>query len=78
MSGIEGWLAHLAALGENWDSYGALPPTAEALRAVDNLSFSGTSDGGVDIELIIGNTYLSVVIGPDGSVEEVFHEVDPS
>lgn len=78
MSGVDARLAHLASLEENWDSYGALPPTAEALRAAENLTFSGTSHGGVDIEIVIGNTYLSVVIGPDGLVEEVTHEVDPS
>lgn len=66
-------LAHMATIEENWDSYGAHPPTEIALAALrDRLCLYPNAEGGwgIDFEDANGQT-VSFDIDAEGLLSEV-------
>ena len=68
---------HIAALGENWDSYGAHPIAPAAIAAARNfldwgltgyVSVVPSSDSGVQLEWHYSGADIEVRFAPDGSV----------
>ena len=55
---------------ENWDSYGALPTTPEAIAAIDGMTWAPRNDGGVSLE----GTDLEISFGPDGKLKAIWFE----
>jgi hypothetical protein len=73
---------HIAALGENWDSYGAHPIAPAAIAAARNfldwgltgyVSVVPSSDSGVQLEWHYSGADIEVKFAPDGAVS-VFAE----
>ena len=75
-----GRLDELSALQEDWDSYGALPPTARAIGVASRLIVEATAhvgdvpsavmpfpNGGLQVIWERGRDELQVDVGPDGS-----------
>lgn len=60
----------LAALPENWDSYGGRPPASTAIavarRLVESVSAVPMSDGGVQVEWRGAGLDVEVVVTPAG------------
>jgi len=67
-------LSPLRDLSHNWDSYGAVPITEDALRVAEAVAFVPTCDGGVQIELHGGGVDIEIEIGPDGIVTDIYWE----
>jgi hypothetical protein len=75
------FLEALENLPPNWDSYGSIPPTPQALRGAEGLLRLLTVEafpspqvvpvpgGGVQLEWQVGPRGLEVEIRPDGSIE---------
>lgn len=59
-------VADLAGLGHNWDSYGAAPPTNEALAILRNTAVVPTKDGGVQFEWHVNGWEVELEFGFDG------------
>lgn len=59
----------LAALEQNWNSYGAPPPTLEALRVLRCLHVMPTNDGGVQIEWHCNGQDVEIEVGPNGLLD---------
>ncbi len=64
-------VAHLATLQQDWDSYGAGPPSPLALAVADAFWVVPTADGGVEIELHAGGMDIEISISPAGRVRDV-------
>jgi hypothetical protein len=68
-------LARLATFGPDWDSYGGVPITPEAIAAVrafiSGLQICPRSNGGLQIELAAssGDAVADLAFEPDGSIE---------
>lgn len=67
----------LAALEENWDGYGAAPPTPEALAVLDLLTIVPLNTGGLQIEWhpLSGDTEIE--IAPDGTTTGLWTQRTP-
>lgn len=65
-------ITELAALIANWDFYDAEAPDPRALRYADSLSFCPTPDGGLNIALDYAGGDVSIVLSPDGRLEEFY------
>jgi len=70
-------LDEVASLPANWDSYGSVPPTADAVESarfvLEQLDrdhhISPVSGGGIQIDLRIGNTDVEINIDSEGKIE---------
>lgn len=64
-------LDELATLKHDWNSYGALPITSEAIEKahtiLDNIQLVPTVDGGIQFEIHHGHIEAEFEINPDGS-----------
>lgn len=70
-------LRELALLSSDWDSYGSVPPTADAIESAQfvldqlfrNHHISPVSGGGIQFDFCIGNNDVEISIDPEGSVD---------
>jgi hypothetical protein len=62
-------IAHLAALTDDWDTYGGKPPTTEALTAARFLCTVPTPAGGLQFEWHANGWDVEIEVSPDGTPE---------
>ena len=65
-------LAAIKVLKENWDSYGGLPATAEAIDTAEWFCAVPMSDGGIQVEVHAGGKDVEIEIAPSGKITSVF------
>ena len=70
------WIKLSYATAPNWNSYGGVPTTNEALTTASSLVSVPMADGGMQIELHAGGADVEIVIGPDGKVRSVLWEAE--
>ena len=63
------WPRKLAALPMNWDTYGALRITTDAIVTAGRLQVIPAANGGIQLELRIGKRCIEIRIGPSGNLE---------
>lgn len=66
---LEQRLAEFSTMKEGWDSYGALPPTKEAMATVLAMTITPMNDGGIDVSFL--GEEASVEIAPNGQIKAV-------
>ena len=73
MTKLEERLLELEKFEDNWDGYGGLPVTPQALEAarqfikvLENTSIGLNSNGGLTFEWEVDRRFFQVVINPDG------------
>jgi hypothetical protein len=64
-------LSSLRKLRDDWDSYGGVPITPQAIRTAEAVFFVPTSNGGIQVEMHAGGIEVEVEIRPDGRVVSV-------
>ncbi len=66
------WQAVMLQIKANWDSYGAKPPTREAIHKAGEIlkliEIAPTNKGGIQIEFHRTGLEVGIEILPDGSV----------
>jgi hypothetical protein len=67
-------LEELRELPANWDSYGAVTISEEALATANALTFVPLADGGIQIELHAGGAELEIEISWNGEVQGIIWE----
>lgn len=72
MKSLKETIESFRELKVGWDSYGALPTDARAIKTalglVDGFRVVPTNDGGVQFEGYVGKEYVEIEIEPDGTI----------